>query len=116
MRYLRSSLVQPSTDLATITARLDAVSEVRPWRCLLACTRPCVALLLGGTSALQALSYLSHARSSPQLLERPESLCDAKKVLPAFKDSDRLLKFFMQKPTQVRVCLLSRVPAPRRLV
>ena len=27
-RYLRSNLIQPSTDLATIAARLDAVSEL----------------------------------------------------------------------------------------
>ena len=33
-RFLRSSLIQPSTDLATITARLDAVSEVRASSCV----------------------------------------------------------------------------------
>ena len=31
-----------------------------------------------------------------QLLDRPESLSDARRVLPTFKDSDRLLKHFMQ--------------------
>ena len=31
-----------------------------------------------------------------QLLDRPESLSDARRVLPTFKDSDRLVKHFMQ--------------------
>ena len=57
-RYLRSSLVQPSTDLDTICARLDCVSE---------------------------------------LLTREEAMVDAQRVLSAFADSDRLLKFFMTK-------------------
>jgi DNA mismatch repair protein MSH4 len=60
-RHLRSSLIQPSTDLATISARLDGVSE---------------------------------------LLAREEALHDARRVLPAFADSERLLKHFMQKQTQ----------------
>jgi DNA mismatch repair ATPase MutS len=58
---VRSSLLQPSCDLPTITGRLDAVSE---------------------------------------LLERAESLQDARKILPSFKDTDRLTRHFMQKPTQ----------------
>ena len=60
-RFLRSALLQPSTDLATISARLDAVSE---------------------------------------LLTRPEAIQDARKILPTFKDSERLLRHFMQKQTQ----------------
>ena len=59
-RYLRSSLMQPSTNLETISARLDCVSE---------------------------------------LLEGEDALQDIQKVLPAFADSDRLLKILMQKPT-----------------
>ena len=60
-RYLRSSLIQPSTHLDTISARLDCVSE---------------------------------------LVEKEDALLDAQKVLSSFADSDRLLKFFMVKPTQ----------------
>ena len=58
-RYLRSAILQPSTDLATIAARLDAVSELR------------------SRDAFAAVNL--------------------RKVLPTFADSDRTLKFFMQR-------------------
>jgi len=60
-RYLRASLLQPCTDLVTICARLDCVSE---------------------------------------LLERPEVLQDVRKVLPAFAESDRVIRHFMQASSQ----------------
>ena len=63
-RCLRAALIQPSTSLPTITARLDCVSE---------------------------------------LIERPDCLHDLRKILPAFSESDRLLKHFMQTPIQTGV-------------
>ena len=91
-RFLRSALLQPSTDLATISARLDAVSELL--------TRPEAiqdARKILPTFKVRAGSSSSQAAATPlhQHHDPPSHTASHTK-----QESERLLRHFMQKQTQ----------------